>query len=976
MAATEPLKPSAHPPADHAGSGAESVARLAQNEEATAAPPRDAVHDLFLSYRWADKPAVDPLLAALRKRGILVWQDTREVEDLASIQRSVATGLAGARALLAWYSTRYNDSRGCQWELTAAYTAAQAEGDPRRRILVVNPESGNAHVRLPELFDQLHLNARGIPGDPAALERLSERIVAALQAVPATPIGELRALTPPRWLPAMGNGSTRFVGRLAEFWKLHGHLQASRAAMLTGTGGKAGNVLVRGAGGIGKSLLAEEYALRFGAAYPAGVFWLRAYGHPDGGRELDVVERERARDAQLIDFATGLGIDASGMNAAQVRGALGHHFERSRGPYLWVVDDLPADAGPDGLAGWQAPHPLGCTLFTTRTRRFGHVATIELPQLDPDEARSLLTRHHSLAHDEEPIADAICAALGYHALAVDVSAALVERRGLGAVLEALRNPDRDALDLASQLDEALPNGHQRSIATTFLESIDGLDPHAGALLLYATVFAAAPIPRQLFIDCLAPQPIFEEGAAPDQVDLAVSRLLASSLADDAGGGAITVHTLVARTIRFAVPSGEVLAAVMRRAVKALRSRLFDVTDFRNHAHLAPYVVHARELCEAPADEDTASLLGLVGRFDYVRGSYPEARLAFEREYAARKRLQGKEHPDTLWSMAGLARTLMALGDLPGARLLQESVLDARKRLLGEEDMQTLRAMRDLAMTLRKQGDQPGARRLLRAMLDSKRDDDPLTSLSLLAETYRAEGRLGRARRLDEFVLKMHQRSSRRQRLLTLERADILTEVLSDEDARLLREAVLQAKKQSQDHEHLETLTSMFKLAQTLVANPKHESHRLAELEMAKDWLKRTHQHVRVLVPNYARNNLALLEMAKDELERAHLRVLASMHALASTSAAEGDWAEVRRIEEAVLKDLTHLLGEEHPRTLISMITLALTLKAQGDASKARQLQATVTSGLRRLLGADHPSTLDAIANLKAMQDEQPTQPPA
>jgi hypothetical protein len=29
-------------------------------------------------------------------------------------------------------------------------------------------------------------------------------------------------------------------------------------------------------GGVGKTLLAEEYALRFAAAYPSGIFWLSA----------------------------------------------------------------------------------------------------------------------------------------------------------------------------------------------------------------------------------------------------------------------------------------------------------------------------------------------------------------------------------------------------------------------------------------------------------------------------------------------------------------------------------------------------------------------------------------------------------------------------------------------------------------------------------------------------------------------------
>ena len=59
-----------------------------------------ASHDLFLSYRWADKPAVALLVVALQACGVRVWQDAREVEDLASIQRAVATGLANARALL------------------------------------------------------------------------------------------------------------------------------------------------------------------------------------------------------------------------------------------------------------------------------------------------------------------------------------------------------------------------------------------------------------------------------------------------------------------------------------------------------------------------------------------------------------------------------------------------------------------------------------------------------------------------------------------------------------------------------------------------------------------------------------------------------------------------------------------------------------------------------------------------------------
>ena len=39
-------------------------------------------------------------------------------------------------------------------------------------------------------------------------------------------------------------------------------------------------------GGNGKTLLAREYAIRFGAAYGGGVFWLNAYGNHDTKGQL------------------------------------------------------------------------------------------------------------------------------------------------------------------------------------------------------------------------------------------------------------------------------------------------------------------------------------------------------------------------------------------------------------------------------------------------------------------------------------------------------------------------------------------------------------------------------------------------------------------------------------------------------------------------------------------------------------------
>ena len=67
-----------------------------------------------------------------------MWFDAEEIEDFASITAVVTEGLAKSKALVAYYSKTYPLRRACQWELTAAFLAAQTEGDPRRRVLVIS----------------------------------------------------------------------------------------------------------------------------------------------------------------------------------------------------------------------------------------------------------------------------------------------------------------------------------------------------------------------------------------------------------------------------------------------------------------------------------------------------------------------------------------------------------------------------------------------------------------------------------------------------------------------------------------------------------------------------------------------------------------------------------------------------------------------------------------------------------------------
>src|ERR1022692_2983171 len=112
-----------------------------------------AAYDIFLSHAWKDGALPQHIADALTAAGLRVWFDADEINDFASITRAVTEGLAKSKALVAYYSKTYPLRRACQWELTAAFLAGQTEGDPRRRVLVINPEKGAGHIHPIELRD-------------------------------------------------------------------------------------------------------------------------------------------------------------------------------------------------------------------------------------------------------------------------------------------------------------------------------------------------------------------------------------------------------------------------------------------------------------------------------------------------------------------------------------------------------------------------------------------------------------------------------------------------------------------------------------------------------------------------------------------------------------------------------------------------------------------------------------------------------
>jgi tetratricopeptide (TPR) repeat protein len=864
-----------------------------------------SAYDIFLSHAWADGDFPHRIAEALTQAGLRVWFDVHEISDYASITRAVIDGLAQSKALLAYYSKTYPLRRACQWELTAAFLAAQSEGDPRLRVLIVNPEPNDAHIHPLVLRDAKFRAAPGV--DNSALEAFAQSIAKQMASLDS-PLAGIHPLAPPNWYGTTPVGSTRFVGRLVEMWELHSLLHRGDVTQISGASVVTGGIgQVSGLGGVGKSLLAEEYAIRFGAAYSGGIFWLRAYGNDDAKSALAPEAREAERIGQVQAIAERFGITTQGLTPAQIEGALARAIAQHGQPCLWVVDDVPNGLNGDALRRWFAPHPLARTLITTRSREYGSLAKgIDLSVLAAQEAYQLITSRRQPSDEaEQEHARSLAADLGCHALALDITASAlassVAPQPFANFRDKLAQPSKDAMTLAETLSDALPNGHEKSIAQTILRSVHSVGPAGADFLSLASVLAVAPIPASMVTAVFQEASNLSPSDAEERTTLAFQQITSASLAEpaDQRQDARAVHTLVSRTIRFqekdSPARAEFLRAAAIRTLAVVISRAAE--DSRLHKQIELEIAHARHLVSIPTNVHEASLIGWLARYDLSRGACASAKGPLERELQFRLRVQGPEDPSTLISMSNLAEALFECGDLVGARKLQVKTLEIDRRVLGPEHDSTLISISNLAATLYRQGDFAGARKLQQETLEFRRrilgreHSSTLIAMNNLAATLSAEGDPAGASKLLQETLEIRRR------------------VLGPED--------------------LNTLIAMNNLAETLSLQ--------GDLSGAR---KLQEEALAILRRLYGPENHT---------------TLTSMNNLARTIFRQGDLNSARKMQEETLEIRRRTQGLEHSDTSISAWNLFLTLQNLGHVKAAR---AVVQRDLRWLLDRD-PSTLGA-----------------
>jgi tetratricopeptide (TPR) repeat protein len=906
--------------------------------------------DFFISFTGPDRPWAEWLLAELDAAGYTSVSQLRDFVaganfaldmDRAARRASRTLGVLSPRALEAPYVQQ-------EWaqRLASDPTATQ------RALVLVRVEPCQLQGLLGPV---VYIDLVGLD-EASARERLREELAAVVRGerrLPTSPMfprggpaADVPALQRPRFptaLPLVWNLPFRrnpdFIGREQELAELAARL---------GRGAAAVTQTLLGAGGVGKTALAVEYAYRYRSQFDA-VWWIRA-------------EQPATLVGDYADLAAALGLLEGDQPDQQLAARAVRRWLEGHDRWLLVLDNAEAAETPTGLSPPLArlvdliPQVLhGQVLVTSRDASWEeHAGLAELEVFTPGEAVAfLLARTGST---ERATAGEISELLGFLPLAVEQAGAYVRQTRLS--LHDYLNRLRQYPALTMTRGRPRDRDPADTVATTWQLSMERVRPTPGAVALLEVCAFLGPeeIPRELFSQQLNPPTADLEVLAEDPfaLDDAVGALRRFGLVK-ADAQTLSVHRLVQQVVRDQVDPEQHrrrATAALRLILAAFPTQHTNPDAWPTYARLLPHVLAVTGAAQRLGIEpDSAAwLLNQAGLYLWQRADHTQAGSLHQRALAIRETRLGSHHPDTAETLNNLAAVLRAQGDLAGARPLLVRALAVREACLGADHPDTAETLNNLGLVMRGQGDSAGARgRFERALAIRERQlgaDHPDTAWSLgnLAKVLQDQGDLDGARRLQ-------------QRAMTI------------------REHRLGA-------DHPDTAWSLGSLGEIL--------RRLGDLTTARHLLERavaireTRLGPEHPATAYSLNNLAAVLRDQgdlDEARRLHERALTiwqtrlgpehpytagSLNGLGVVLRAQGDLATARHLLERAVAIREAHLGSEHRHTVTSLSHLADVLRDQGDLDGARSLHERALAIRERRLGPNHPDTVTSRRNLAAV----------
>ena len=573
-------------------------------------------YDIFICHDHAAAAAVKRLTAALAARGVACFD--YEASDSSELQPKLAT----SKSFLAWASAEFFQSRGCQTHLAMAWLASgQDPQNAPSRLMLVNAAGGLKHIYPLSLRKHLIATAPGLP-DALDYPALAEQLHTRCDALTGS-LGGLYPGTQDGWLEPydrLSHPPAHFAGRARELWDIHLALNTPASP-----GQPRRGAVLSGAAGLSKSLLTREYAFRFGAAYPGGIYRL-------SGSEAQPVLRLRelaenpALKPQLLGLLHQLQPDHGFDDAtplAALSARLGEILGQRNQSFLWIVDNLADGVNGPTLRQWLAPAPQGRTLFITRSQRYDQRAEpVHLPMLDESSALTVLSPERPPSgRDEQDASRWLLDEVARHPRFAAMLAALTDHRRhkrRGAFTRLLHRFDRKipkADELAHQLIDLLPADHAPTCAAILVETLKILDGPARDLLRLGAELAEHPLSLEFIRESLVisglgvddrqedlftlflnePQEVpLTRDTVASYVEQGVASLARHALAERTDQG-VMLSPLATRALHLVVPASPRQMLLRESALQALYIQAETCLASRDWGPLDALAPHGRTL---------------------------------------------------------------------------------------------------------------------------------------------------------------------------------------------------------------------------------------------------------------------------------------------------------------------------------------------------------------------------------------------
>ncbi|MEG5042235.1 MULTISPECIES: tetratricopeptide repeat protein [unclassified Microcoleus] len=472
---------------------------------------------------------------------------------------------------------------------------------------------------------------------------------------------------PPQNIPH--TGVVEFVGRSRELEKLHQLLQE---------GNRVAIAAIAGMGGVGKTELAIQYALKHLNNYPGGVCWLPAK-NPDMGIEI-------------VRFARSQFDNLNPQEDWDLKTQVDFCWRRwESGEVLVVLDDV-TDYGE--IKPYLPPVELRFkVLMTTRIKRLGKsIESLLLDVLDEADALKLLIYHIGEERIQQELEEAkkLCAWLEFLPLGLELVGRYLDRKAHLSLAELLQRLEEKRLNERSLCKREEDMTAKRGVKAAFELSWETLNDESKQLGCLLSLFAPAPIPWYL---------VEQAASAQDPEDLEEIRddiLLNLHLLQRMGDETYRLHQLIReffwekleRTDQVKELKQGIVIAMVAVAKPIPGSPTRELID--SLAITVPHLAEvAQTLTDELSDDDLPELFKGLMRFYVGQGLYGKAEYWSKQCLSLVQTRFGTVHPYIAITLENLAYCYEAQGRYSEAEPLYIQASEIWQHLQAIEFWKTL-----------------------------------------------------------------------------------------------------------------------------------------------------------------------------------------------------------------------------------------------------------------------------------------------